>query len=309
MTQHNNSNSKMSQPLPTNACHWLEALEQQGKSRHTITAYQRALVHFVQWSETTYGSPFNPAVVIPRDLRDWKAYQQTVEKTAPATINQRLVALSRFFAWAVKSGMAHTNPADDIGSIHLPQRQPKGLDKRDLRRVLRAVHASAHLRDIAVIEVLAGTGLRVGELLALQVGDIALNERSGKLTVRRGKHDGYREVPLTAEVRAALQNYLVQHTDADNPNAPLWIGTRGELSHRSSIVRLLNKYAYQAEVENFNPHALRHTFATRYLEANPDDLRGLAALLGHTNLNTVMIYTEPTIEDLAERMQRIEFGS
>jgi site-specific recombinase XerD len=306
MTQHNNSNSKMSQPLPPSACHWLEALEQQGKSRHTLTAYQRALVHFIQWSETTYGSPFDAAAVIPRDLRDWKAYQQAVEKTAPATINQRLVALSRFFAWAVKSGMAHTNPTDDISNIHLPQRQPKGLDKRDLRRLLRAVHTSANLRDIAVIEVLAGTGLRVGELLALQVGDVALNERSGKLTVRRGKHGGYREVPLTADVRAALQNYLVHHSEADYPSAPLWLGTRGELSHRSSIVRLLNKYAYQAGIEAFSPHALRHTFATRYLEANPGDLRGLAALLGHANLNTVMIYTEPRLEDLAERMERID---
>lgn len=301
----------MSADQPPNSAveNWLHVLEQQGKSSHTITAYQRALAHFIHWSEMTYDSSFDPVAVISRDMRDWKAYQQTVEKIAPATINQRLVALNRFFAWAVKQGIAHTNPTEDVGSIHLPQRQPKGLSKRDLRRLLRVVHASGNLRDIAVIEVLAGTGLRVGELLALQIGDVTLKERSGKLTVRRGKHGGYREIPLTTEVRSALQSYLMQHLEADNPNASLWMGTRGELSHRSSIVRLLNKYAYQAEIEYFNPHALRHTFATRYLEANPGDLRGLAALLGHANLNTVMIYTEPTIEDLAERMERIEFGS
>ena len=74
------------------------------------------------------------------------------------------------------------------------------------------------------------------------------------------------------------------------------------------MVRLLNKYAYQAGIEAFNPHALRHTFASRYLDANPGDLRGLATLLGHANLNTVMIYTEPRLEDLAERMERVDQG-
>ena len=73
-------------------------------------------------------------------------------------------------------------------------------------------------------------------------------------------------------------------------------------------MRILDKYAYQAQIEPVKPHALRHTFATRYLEANPDDLRGLAALLGHANLNTVMIYTEPRLDDLAERMERVELG-
>ena len=148
-------------------------------------------------------APSTRAAIIPRDVRDWKSYQQTVEKASPATINQRLVALTRFFAWAVKQGLARENPAADAGGLHLPVREAKGLPNRDLRRLLRAVHASGNLRDIAIVEVLAGTGLRVGELLALQVGDVELGERSGKLTVRKGKHGGYREVPLTREVRAA----------------------------------------------------------------------------------------------------------
>ena len=139
----------------------------------------------------------------------------------------------------------------------------------------------------------------------MQVGDVEIGERSGKLTVRQGKHGGYRDVPLTREVRAALSAYLEQYPDA-KPDAPLWLGTRGELSHRSSVVRLLNKYAYQAGIEAFNPHALRHTFASSLPGSEPRRLRGLAALLGHANLNTVMIYTEPRLEDLAERMERVE---
>ena len=232
-----------------------------------------------------------------------------MERAAPATINQRLVALSRFFAWAVRQGLAQENPTDDIKSVRLPQRQPQGLSNRDLRRLLRAVHAGGNVRDIALLEILVGTGLRVGELLALQIGDVAIGERSGKVTVRQGKHSGFREIPLTRDVRHALANYLEDHPKKDDPSAALWLGTRGPLSNRSSVVRILDKYTYQAQIEPVKPHALRHTFATRYLEANPDDLRGLAALLGHANLNTVMIYTEPRLDDLVERMERVESGS
>lgn len=285
---------------------WLEQLHQQGKSDHTLAAYRRALNHFVTWSRLLYGQTFDPATIIGRDVRDWKAHQQTVEHAAPATINQRLVAVSRFFAWAVQQGLAQADPTQDVSSIRLPQRQPQGLPKRDLRRLLRAVHGGGQRRDIAMLEVLVGTGLRVGELLALQVGDIELGERSGKLTVRQGKHDGFREIPLTRDVRHALAAYLEKHPDKNQPDAALWLGTRGPLSTRSSVVRILDKYAYQTQIEPVKPHALRHTFATRYLEANPDDLRGLAALLGHANLNTVMIYTTPSMDDLAARMERVE---
>jgi integrase/recombinase XerD len=298
-----NEHPTLSNPID----HWLATLRQQGRSAHTLAAYHRALNHFVRWSQTLYGDDFDPAKIIGRDVRDWKSYQQTVEKAAPATINQRLVALSRFFTWALKEGLVREDPTQNVGSLQLPPHQPQGLTKVDLRRLLRAVHGSGNLRDTAIIEVLVGTGLRVGELLALQIGDIIIRERSGMVIVRQGKGGKYREVPLTADVRSALTAYLEKYPEKDNPTAPLWMGTRGGLSHRSSVVRLLNKYTYLAEIEPVNIHALRHTFATRYLEANPDDLRGLAALLGHTNLDTVMIYTEPRVEDLANRMERMEF--
>jgi integrase/recombinase XerC len=73
---------------------WLDKLRRQGKSPHTIKAYRRALSHLGQWLATTYGEPFDPTVVIGRDIRDWKSHQQSVEKAAPSTINQRLVAVS-----------------------------------------------------------------------------------------------------------------------------------------------------------------------------------------------------------------------
>lgn len=285
---------------------WLHHLQQAGKSQQTLRAYGRAVQHFAAWSQQTYGEQFDPALMIGRDVRDWKAYQQSVEKAAPRTINLRLMGLSRFFAWAVATGAARVDPTKGVNYIPLPTRQPRGVPAATLRKLLRTVHRSGHLRDIALLEVLVGTGLRVGELLRLQVGDVTIGDRAGQVTVRRGKQGNFREVPLTKEVRQALSNYLQTHPGKEDTNAPLWVRTQGALKQGSSVLRILNKYALQAGLPPLHPHALRHTFATRYLGHNPDDLRGLAALLGHTSLETVMIYTEPSLHDLAERMERVE---
>ena len=288
---------------------WLAHLHHQGKSHHTLAGYRRALTHFIRWSEGSYGQPFDPAAIIPRDVADWKAHQQTVEKARPATINQRLVALSRFFKWAVVQGYARSDPTAEVRGLRLEGRRPKALDEVGVRRLLRQVHKEGNLRDVALVELLVGAGLRVSEVLALRRGDVTLNERSGEVVVRRGKGGVHRRVPLTAPVRRALRAYLAEHPELGDDD-PLWVGQRGPLRDRSGVVRLLKGYARRAglEEEQVSPHVLRHTFATRYLAANPGDLRGLAALLGHANLNTVMVYTQPSTSDLAARMARAEVG-
>lgn len=124
--------------------------------------------------------------------------------------------------------------------------------------------------------------------------------------MRYGKQGNYREIPLTRDVREALHTYLAEHPNRHLPEAPIWLSPQGELRHRSSVLRMLNRYTSLAGLAEIGPHQLRHTFATRYLDANRDDLRGLASLLGHSSLNTVMIYTEPSLEDLTNRMECME---
>ena len=285
---------------------WLAHLDGTGKSRHTLTAYRRALAHFTHWTETTYGTPFEVQTVLGRDVRDWRAYQQTVERAAPATINQRLAALSQFYGWMLRSGHVRSDPTESVSGLPRPVRHPKALNRLTVHRLLRRVQADGNLRDQAIIELMIGTGLRVSEMLALKVGDVTLSERSGSVTVRYGKHASWRVVPMPREARLALREYLASHPSPTDPTAALWQGERGALSDRTTINKLLAEYARLAGIqEGVTPHRLRHTFATHYLEANPGDLRGLAALLGHRSLDTVMIYTEPTMEDLAARVERV----
>src|SRR5688572_26915296 len=105
--------------LPPSIIDWLGSQQTNGKSKYTISAYTSALRHFCCWYEAAYSAAFTPDKTMPRDIRDWKAYQQTVEKAAPATINQRLVAVNRFFQWALKQKLIHENPADEISGIQL----------------------------------------------------------------------------------------------------------------------------------------------------------------------------------------------
>jgi len=283
---------------------WLEYLVQQGRSPNTVQAYRRALAHFLNWYQQVYQASLDLSSLMPRDIRQWKNQQQTQERAAAATINQRLVAVMKFLDWAVEKHYIPSNPAKDTKALQLPARQAQALKPVEVLRLLRA--ARGNLRDYALLELLIGTGIRVGELLDLKFADIDLHERSGKVTVRQGKGGNYREIPLTKEVRHALQAYF-DSLEADfHSDESLWQGKRGPLRHRSSILRLLNRYARVSQLPSLHPHQLRHTFATRYLQANPSDLRGLAYLLGHVDIKTVLIYTEPTLDDLSERMERVE---
>ncbi|MCB0163878.1 MAG: tyrosine-type recombinase/integrase [Anaerolineae bacterium] len=284
---------------------WLTYLANQGRSESTIKQYRRGLHHFIRWSEQSYGQPFCPTAIIPRDVTDWISYQQTVERAKPATINQRLSALSQFFRWCLDNGHAKKDPTSGVSALRQAKRRPKALSKKYTRRLLRQVYQEENLRDNALIELLLGTGLRVSEALALTLADIELNERSGQVTVRRGKGGHQRTVPLTANVRKALNDYFdsIPLTDGE---MPIWNGQRGPLRTSAAVYKLLKNYAFRAGLDPdlITPHVCRHTFATRFLENNPGDLRTLAAILGHGSLDTVMIYTEPTVSDLAERLER-----
>ncbi|MCP4539234.1 MAG: tyrosine-type recombinase/integrase [Chloroflexi bacterium] len=295
----------MTDNVPPIISEWLTHLDLEGKSANTRKGYRRGLLHFAAWYKQSGGEPFDPAAVIARDVRDWVAFQQTVEGSKPATINQRLAALSGFYRWAIQQKRVSHNPTRGIKALRREPRRPRALPQKELRRLRRYIHANGNLRDIALFEMLAGAGLRVTETLALKVSDVTINDRSGKVVIRRGKGHVYREIPLTKEVRQVLREYLAAHPALEGED-PLWVGQRGPLKDPSSINRLLDKYARFADVEEVTPHILRHSFATGYLKAHPGDIRHLAAILGHADLKTTMVYTEPDLDELTRRMEEAE---
>lgn len=153
-----------------------------------------------------------------------------------------------------------------------------------------------------MVTLLLHTGLRVSELVGLRLSDVEMSERKGSLTVH-GKGNKQREVPLNVDARKALQLWLKVRPNVESE--ALFLG-RGNVALKvRGVQKVVTDLAQRAQVESLHPHTLRHTFATRYLEANPGDLVGLATILGHESLETLRIYTVPNRAKLSNKVERL----
>jgi integrase/recombinase XerC len=163
---------------------------------------------------------------------------------------------------------------------------PRWLTRREQLAILRAVRQGNSQRDLAIIQMMLGAGLRISEVAALKVLDIEISERSGWVHVRVGKGMKPRSIPLNIHVRKALQAYLKIRSDEDTDD--LFIGQRGPLSEWG-IHAIVKKYAYQARLEDVTAHTLRHSFAKNLVDAGTP-LDQVATLLGHRPITKLTIY-------------------
>jgi len=158
-------------------------------------------------------------------------------------------------------------------------------------------------RNLAIVQVLRYTGVRVGELSALRQTDLEMSERKGALTVRSGKGGKFREVPLSVEARRPLQDYLDHRPDI--PDDHVFVGQRGEGLSPEAIADVVKKYAARAGLEHVTPHVLRHSFGRGLVDAGVD-LVSVATLLGHERLETTAIYTRPSGADLQRAVEKLQ---
>jgi len=279
------------------------ALAREGKSPQTISSYLNDLKHFAAWFAQSNGEAFAPIGITLLDLRSYKSYLMTVRQFKPATVNRRLAALSKYCRWAKATGLLKEDPTAEVKGVSQVKAAPKALTPLELRRLLREVHKGGKARDIAIVETLANTGLRVGELAKLTLADVELSERKGMVTVRMGKGAKYRQMPLNADARRAIGNYL--QVRPQSAQTHLFLGQRDEALTPSAIWRVVKKYGRQAGVE-LSPHTLRHTFGTRLVREKKVDLVTVAAMMGHESLDTTAIYTRPSEEDMAEAAEKLE---
>ena len=148
------------------------------------------------------------------------------------------------------------------------------------------------------------TGLRVNEVAQLRLKDIEVNERSGSIWVRMGKGRKARQIPLNTKARRALRLYLGAR-NSEGDIAFVFLSERKTQLSSRSIQAVIKSLAFRAGVKRIavSPHTLRHTFAINYLKQNPTNIVQLANLLGHESLDTTAIYTQPSMEDLADNLE------
>jgi len=183
---------------------------------------------------------------------------------------------------------------------------PRSLGRKQQALLAREATKGGNKRDIALIKLLLGTGLRSSEVANLMLEDIEIYHRSAieeksRIHAREGKGSRPRDVPLNSEVRRALRDYLEERGEAEGDRLPL--GQRGPLTTKglSCIVR---KYAYRARLKDRSVHNLRHTFAKDLTDAGVS-LDRVGLLLGHASVDTTRMYTKPGEADLERDVERL----
>jgi site-specific recombinase XerD len=281
---------------------FIAELKRQEAAVSTIKNYESDLLCFARWFQRSVGEAFTAERVTPTDVRDYKAYLVTVEGRKPATINRRLASLRKFFQRSKAEDRIAEMPTDSVRGVQSVPRAPKSLEKREVDRLIRAAERDGNRRNLAILQTLRHTGIRVGELCALKQNDVEISERKGLLTVRSGKGGKHREVPLNNDVRKAIEAYWEVRPKVSDGH--LFIGQRGKGLKPQAVENIVKKHARTAGLEDVSPHTLRHTFGKLVLDAG-EDLVTVAKLLGHERLETTAIYTQPNERDLERAVDKL----
>ena len=270
---------------------------------HTVRAYlgdvAGMLEHAAALGHTDLGS------LDLRTLRSWLAKQQTLGK-ARATMARRATAVRVFTAWAQRTGRAETDPGAGLGTPKAHKPLPPALSAAEARALLESAAVRADdgsavgLRDVAILEVLYATGIRVGELCGLDVDDV---DRTRRVLRVFGKGRKERTVPYGLPADRAVGQWL----EAGRPElftpgagAALFLGARGRRIDQRAVRTLVHaRIADVPEAPDIGPHGLRHTAATHLLEGGAD-LRTVQELLGHASLSTTQIYTHVSTDRLRQ---------
>jgi integrase/recombinase XerD len=290
-------------PLHSSAEEFLSYLTvERGASRNTLAAYRRDLGAYQSLLESR--GVDDPARATREDVGAFVVALQR-RGLAPASVERAVAAVKSFHKFLVREGLAKDHPAGRVPLPKKPSRLPDVVSIEDVERLLSQPFPEnpAGLRDRAMLETLYGCGLRVSELVGLDVLDVDLHE--GILRVR-GKGDKERVVPIAGVAVAAIDEYLEhgrphlrakRSRSAVDPSA-VFVNVRGGRLTRQAVFGVVKRHGGRVGLD-IHPHTLRHSFATHLLEGGAD-LRALQEMLGHADISTTQVYTHVGIAHLRE---------
>ncbi len=278
----------------------------QGRSAKTVTIYAHDLSQVFTRLGAVEIAEITAARLTPIMSDPSITISPSGTPKAPATLNRGRAAVRAFFTWAVDAGHITVNPALGIHLQHAPQQPPAFLTDGEVRQLLKALTGRTGLlakRDRMLIETFLGTGIRLQELVSLDIGDVDLDAKH--LHIRRAKGGQPQIKFLNTHLRGMLRTYLQWRRKQGEHCPALFISQRGtRLSSRQVGYRFAH-WLQEAGIEKaITPHGLRHTFATR-LYSRTGDLLVVQRALGHRNIATTEIYThlvDGALEDALERL-------
>ena len=273
---------------------YLDALKHQRRlSPATLANYGRALDVLLELNGKKDLQSLEPA-----EVRRYVAVLHS-KGLSPRSLALALSAWRGCFRWLARHRGFHANPVLGIRAPKAARPLPKALSVEGAQRLLEGERESSPLgvQDAAMFELLYSSGLRVGELVALDLSD---EPASGEVTVT-GKGSKTRTVPVGAKARAALEGWLAIRSQVAAPDeSALFVGARGRRIAPSRVWHRLGAWAKRRGIaEHVHPHMLRHSFASHMLQSS-QDLRAVQELLGHASISTTQVYTHLDFQALAK---------
>jgi integrase/recombinase XerC len=243
-------------------------------------------------------------------IREWMAKLHGLNKKK-TSIARKLASLRTFFQFLVREGVLENNPAKLVATPRVERKLPNHLSMEDAVRFIEAPDLETDLgrRDRAILEFLYATGMRVGELVGLNLKDIDFREKLVRVTGKRKKQRilPFGEPSLQAlmfYLNEARADFLANCAPATRDEQAVFLNYQGTRITTRSVGRMIDKYIKEiADMHDISPHSLRHSFATHLLDSGAD-LRDIQELLGHARLSTTQIYTHVSMEKLIEVYDR-----
>jgi len=273
---------------------------EKGYSRNTIDAYRNDLVQFSKFLEAQHVDDWSK---VTKDHLTTFILDMKQREYSSSTVARKVAAVRAFLHFLVSENIIGSDPSENLDSPSVTKRLPRPISQEEIEALLAAPDTEKGIRGIrdkALLELLYATGMRVTEVVSLDVEDINL----ASSTIRcLGKGAKERIIPIYPKAVNALEDYL-EHgrltliRDADEK--ALFVNHRGERLTRQGLWLIIKRYVKQVGIsEMVTPHTLRHSFATHMLNGGAD-LRNVQKLLGHANISTTQIYTQVTNKHLRE---------
>ena len=267
-------------------------------SRHTLDGYGRDIERFSNFCGEA--GKQRPDAIQESDVRAWGAKLHR-EGLSPTSIQRSLSSVRALFRFLSERDPSVGNPALGVQAPKIRRNLPKTLDPDSVGTLFKwQPETTLDHRDMAMAELLYSSGLRLAELVAANIGDLAMGESTITVT---GKGRKTRTVPVGGPAIAAIKQWLSLRPLGAEPldaSAPLFISSRGQrISPRSVQLRLQRLAKYSALPGKLHPHMLRHSFASHLLESS-GDLRAVQEFLGHSDISTTQIYTHLDFQHLAK---------
>ena len=275
---------------------FLKFLQQEyNYSNNTIAAYKNDLGQFMSYlQEHNLNSSGSWRSIGAEKINEYVSYMKD-QPYASSSVARKVAAVKSFFNFLHSNQIIDENPTSDIDSPKVKKRLPKTLSSDEVERLLQAPSnkkSPKNLRDMALLNMLYSTGMRVTEVVSLRLEDVDLEN---KVLYCPGKEEQVRELPFDQYTKNILENYIEEGWPflvKDKDETAMFLNHRGQQLTRQGLWLIIKAYAKEAALSvAVTPHTLRHSFAAHKLESG-SDLQEVQKLLGHANISTTQIYTQ-----------------